>query len=219
MPSPRYSLGYVTVGALLAAPLSNKPKSASAFHRRSLRLRGFNYSSEGAYFVTICTQNRECLFGGVVDGEMRLNDVGRVVQIVWNGLSERFPNVELDAFVVMPNHVHGILVIVGAGQALPVKGAASSAPTGSVSSTLMKLLRTFKSISAIQVNRLLSSSGQPFWQRNYYEHIIRNEESLNRIREYIATNPLRWELDRENPRRKGEDEFDHWLGSFKREPK
>jgi hypothetical protein len=123
--------------------------------------------------------------------------------------------IELDAFVLMPNHVHGILVLIGAGLALPVEGAASSAPTGTESITVGNVLRAFKSITAIAVNRLSSRSGKPFWQRNYYEHVIRNEESLNRIREYIATNPLRWELDRENPRCKGEDEFDRWLAAFR----
>jgi len=228
MPSPCYSLGFVTVGALLAAPLKSRP-NYPAPRRRPLRLPGFDYSGEGAYFVTICTRNRECLFGAVVDGEMRLNNVGRVVQMIWGGLSDRFPTIELDTFVVLPNHVHGTLVVgaalappkrrkVGAALALPVGGAASSAPTRSASTTLGTVVRAFKSISAIGVNRLLSRSGQPLWQRSYYEHIIRTEESLNRIREYIATNPLRWQLDRENPERKGEDEFDHWLATFKRRP-
>ncbi len=206
------------VGAPLAAPLENKPSSVSAFRRRSHRLRGFDYSRGGAYFVTICTQNRQCLFGDVVDGKMRLNDVGRLVQTVWDGLPERFPTVESDAFVVMPNHVHGILVLVEAGLALPPGGAASSAPTGSASTTLGKVLRAFKSTSAVGVNRLLTRSGQPLWQRNYFEHIVRSEESLNRIRDYIDTNPLRWELDRENPCREGEDEFDRWLATFKNRP-
>jgi REP element-mobilizing transposase RayT len=192
-------------------------------------LRGFDYSKGGAYFVTICTRNRECLFGAVVDGKMRVNDVGRVVQTIWDGLLERFPAIESDAFVVMPNHVHGILLVgaalappkrrkVGAGLALPVGGAASSAPTRFASTTLGNVLRAFKSISAISVNRLLSRSGQSLWQRSYYEHVIRTEKCLNRIREYIATNPLRWQLDRENPRRKGEDEFDRWLATFKSRP-
>ena len=229
MLSPRYSLGYVGVGAPLAAPRSNAPDGASVFRRRSLRLRGFDYSQEGAYFVTICTHDRACLFGEVVDGEMRLNDVSRVVQTVWDGLLERFPSVELDAFVVMPNHVHGILVVgaalappkrrnVGAGLALPLGGAASSAPTGTTSTTLGNVVRAFKSMSAIGVNRLLKRLGQPLWQRGYYEHIIRSEKSLSRIQEYIATNPSSWELDRENPRRKGEDEFDRWLATFKNRP-
>ncbi len=229
MPSPRYYLGFFTVGALLAAPLKGGPGGRPAYRRRFLRLQGFDYSREGAYFVTICTRNRECLFGDVVDGQMRLNGVGRSVQTFWDAMPERFPPIESDAFVVMPNHVHGILFNVGAalappkqvkaGFALPSGGAASSAPTGPASiTTLGNVLRAFKSISAISVNRLLSRSGQPLWQRNYYEHVIRDEESLNRLREYIATNPLRWELDRENPGRKGEDEFDRWLATFKSRP-
>jgi len=194
------------------------PSNPPAHRRRSLRLQGFDYSWEGTYFVTVCTKDRECIFGTVVDGKMRLNDVGRVVQSVWDGLSERFPTIELDAFVVMPNHVHGILVLVGAGLALPARDAASSAPRRSRPDSLGSVLRAFKSIAAIGSNRLLSRSGQPLWQRNYYEHVIRSEESLNRIRDYIATNPIRWELDRENPWRQGEDEFDRWLATFKSKP-
>ena len=216
------------VGALLAAPDENRTNNPPP-RRRPLRLPGFDYSSEGAYFVTMCTRNRECLFGHVVNGKMCLKEAGRMVQRVWDGLSDRFPVIESDAFVVMPNHVHGILVVgaalappkrrkAGAGLAPPRWGAASSAPTRFASTTLGTVLRAFKSISAIGVNRLLSRSGQPPWQRSYYEHVIRDEESLKRLREYIATNPLRWQLDRENPGRKGEDEFDRWLATFKSRP-
>ena len=173
-------------------------------HRHSIRLRGYDYSQAGAYFVTVCVQRHECLFGDVANGKMRLNDAGRTAQTAGEGLPDHFPSVELDTFVVMPNHVHGIIVLVGAGLALPKRGAASSAPT---TPTLGNVMRAFKSISAINVNRLLSRSGQSLWQRNYYEHIIRDAESLDRIREYIVANPLRWALDRENPRRTGEDEF------------
>ncbi len=226
MPSANSSLGNVSAGALLAAPQKTRQGSAPAYRRRSLRLRGFDYSKEGAYFVTICTRNRECLFGEVVAGRMRLSEAGQAIQAVWARLSERFPTIESDAFIVMPNHIHGILVLVGAGPvlslveglSLPVKGAASSAPTAFTPITLGNLLRAFKSISAVGANRFLSRSGKPLWQRNYYEHVIRNEESLNRIREYIATNPLRWELDRENPWREGEDEFDRWLATFRSRP-
>jgi len=217
------------VGAPLAAPLNSTRDTPATYSRRPLRLRGFDYYREGAYFVTICTRNRECLFGDVANGKMCLNEAGRVVHTVWDGLSDRFPTIELVSFVVMPNHVHGILVVgaalappkrrkAGAGLAPPRRGAASSAPMRFASTTLGNVLRASKSISAISVNRLLSRSGQPLWQRNYYEHVIRDEESLNRLREYIATNPLRWELDRENPGRKGEDEFDCWLATFKRRP-
>jgi REP element-mobilizing transposase RayT len=147
---------------------------------------------------------------------MQLSKIGQLVQIVWNDLLKRFENLELDKFTIMPNHIHGIITIVGAGLALPNQGAASSAPTKDVSIRLVDVVRAFKSISAVKVSRFLSRLGVPLWQRNYYEHIIRNEESLNRVREYIETNPLRWELDRENPQRKSEDEFDLWLETFKK---
>jgi putative transposase len=185
-------------------------------HRRSIRLKGYGYSQPGYYFVTICTRNRECILGNVVDGRMQLSKMGQLVQIVWKDLLKRFEDLELDKFTVMPNHILGIITIVGAGLALPNQGAASSAPTKDVSIRLVDVVRAFKSISAIKVNRFLSRLGVPLWQRNYYEHIIRNEESLNRVREYIETNPLRWELDRENPQRKSEDEFDLWLETFKK---
>lgn len=165
-------------------------------HRRSVRLRHYNYTNAGAYFVTICVQNRECLFGDVVDDEMRLNDAGKMVQSVWDELPSKYPGVEIDQFIVMPNHVHGIVVLVGAGLALPSNsGAASSAPTLG----LGDVIRTFKSISAIAVNRLLARSGRPLWQRNYYEHIIRNDEDLGDIREYIAHNPAGWIDDDNHP--------------------
>ncbi len=185
---------------------------SKSHHRRSIRVRGYDYSQAGAYFVTICAKNREFVFGKIIDTEMRLNDTGRIVQECWNDLPSRFAGIELDAFVTMPNHIHGIIIIVGARLALPKAGAASSAPT------LGDIIRAFKSISAINVNRMLSRSGQSLWQRNYYEHVIRNEKSLNKIHEYIIHNPLRWSLDRENPYRKGEDDFDHWLASFKKRP-
>jgi putative transposase len=165
--------------------------------RGSLRLKGYDYAQAGAYFVTICTHDRACLLGEAVGEEVRLSDAGSIVQEAWQALPGRFSGMELDAFVVMPNHVHGIATFVGAGLALPgEKGAASSAPT------LGDVVRAFKSLSAIHVNRLLRRSG-PLWQRNYYEHVIRNERELDKIREYIATNPLRWALDRENPQRTG----------------
>jgi REP element-mobilizing transposase RayT len=167
--------------------------------RRTIRLRDYDYSSPGAYFVTICTKRRENLFGEIIHGNMRLSEAGEIIQAVWDALPKRYPSIALDISVIMPNHVHGIIVLtdatdVGAGQALPgSEGAASSAPT------LGDVIRTFKSISAIQVSSVLGRTGQPLWQRNYYEHIIRNETSLARIREYIASNPQNWILDRQNP--------------------
>jgi putative transposase len=192
-------------------------------NRRSLRVPGFDYSGYGPYFVTICTQDRKHLFGHLRGYEISLNAAGKIVLNCWYDLTARFPEVELDSFTVMPNHVHGIIMIVGAGLALPSRGAASSAPTEKPPScikrhSLSDVVRAFKSISAIQVNRQLGRSKKPLWQRNYYEHIIRDEESLNRIREYIHYNPLKWSLDRENPERTGEDEFDRWLTNFTARP-
>ena len=155
-------------------------------HRSSIRLKGYDYSQAGAYFVTVCTEGRQCLFGDVIDERMKLNEAGRMVQQTWENLPTRFSSVTLDTLMVMPNHVHGIIAIVGAE---PNRGAAGSPPT------LGDIIRAFKSISAIRVNRLLARSGQPLWQRNYYEHIIRDEDEMNRIRQYVEDNPARWEMD------------------------
>ena len=166
-------------------------------HRRSIRLRGYDYSQAGAYFVTVCVQGREPLFGDVVDGEMRLNNAGQMVAQCWHELPAHFPHLELDEFVVMPNHMHGI-IIVGAPFMAPYgpgavnQGAINRAPTG-----LGEIVRSFKALAA---RRIRQAGVTAFaWQRNYYEHIIRDEEPLNRIREYIVNNPLQWALERENP--------------------
>ena len=174
-------------------------------HRRSIRLRNFDYASAGAYFVTICVQGRECLLGEVADGVMGANDAGRMVESVWHGLPDRFAGIELDEFVIMPNHVHFILFLVGAGLALPghkiiqeedgasKEGGASPAPT------LSDVAGAFKSLCAIKVNRMLARTGRPLWQRNYDERIIRNDAELEKFRAYILLNPDRWAGDEENP--------------------
>jgi REP element-mobilizing transposase RayT len=178
-------------------------------HRRSIRLRDYDYDSCGAYFVTMCTHERECLFGGIAGDVMELSAAGRKVAEVWNGLSGRFPHVMTDEFVVMPNHVHGIIFIVGAPLAAPCffsefqskhQGAASSAPTPTPNApTLGQIMRVFKSLSAISVNRILDRTERPLWQRNFYERIVRDEDELAGVREYIRFNPLKWPDDTENP--------------------
>jgi putative transposase len=194
-------------------------------HRRSLRLRDYDYTQAGAYFVTLCTQDRACLFGEVVDGEMRLNEAGEMVLAEWNALVGRFPGVELDGFAVMPNHIHAIVVLVGAGL-VPARTYAGLVPAGTYAGlvpaqnkgdhegrpygdgrpppTLGGVMGAFKSITTVSYTRGVKQSTWPgfrgrLWQRNYYEHIIRDEASLHAIREYIANNPLQWALDRENP--------------------
>jgi putative transposase len=150
-------------------------------HRRSIRFQGYDYSQSGAYFVTICTNNRELLL---------TNDTIHVVQSTWTELPNRFTNLLLDEFIIMPNHVHGILLLTCEPDPPDIRR------TGP---TLATVVGAFKSISAIAVNRVLGRRGMPFWQRNYYEHIIRSEEKLNQIRRYMRDNPAKWAEDPNNP--------------------
>ena len=257
--------------------------------RRTLRLQGYDYSQAGAYAVTICTHGGEFLFGHVTDGAMQVNAAGRVVEQVWEGLPEHYPHVELDAFVVMPDHVHGVIVLADSplpgevrfetnretqaginvstgrrvghrptptqergpasvGEAVggewsgakvrgrrvglrptptreqgrpsghrPISGEQDEAglrgrraghrpaPTKSVvvpRHGLSEVVRGFKSFSAKRVNELREAKGVAVWQRGYYEHVVRNEEDLNRIREYIEGNPVRWSMRQEDSERR-----------------
>lgn len=158
--------------------------------RRSIRLKGYDYSQAGAYFVTVCAHNRECLFGDVLDGHMRLNDAGQSVQAAWDALPHYYPHVALDAGVVMPNHVHGIIILVGAGL--------KPAPTG-IRHGLSEIVRALKTFSSRRINELRGTSGATVWQRNYFERVIRNDNEMHHLREYIVNNPAQWDLDRENP--------------------
>ena len=172
--------------------------------RRSIRLKEFDYSQPGGFFVTIVTHQRRCLFGEVVDGNVQLSEAGRIINEMWRGLSERFANASADLFVVMPNHVHGI-VTVGAQLIAPDgggEGAMNRAPT------LGQIIRAVKAASTHRIRQ--STDLEIVWQRNYYEHVIRDEESLNRIRQYILDNPIRWELDPENPQAISPDPADIW---------
>lgn len=157
-------------------------------HRRSIRIKNYDYSQAGAYFITLCVQNREWVFGEIIDRKMQLSPAGENVFLQWTNLPQRFSGLELDVFVVMPNHFHAIISINSVGQGAAL-GAASGAPT------VGRILRAFKSISAIEGNRVLKRSNQPFWQRNYWEHVIRNEKELMTLRQYILNNPAQWELD------------------------
>ena len=158
------------------------------WHRRSLRLQGYDYRQAGAYFITVCCHQRACLFGDIVDGMLRPNHAGHAVQEAWEGLPDRFPQLECDAFVVMPNHVHGILVVADSEQPMH----------------LGDVVGAFKSLTVYRYAKGVREEGWPryqggLWQRNYYEHVIRDEVSLNQVREYIAGNPGQWEDDPENP--------------------
>ena len=172
--------------------------NSERYRRKSIRIKDYDYSQAGAYFITICTQNKECLFGDVADGEMRLNALGEIVKTCWNDLPHRYPEVELDYFTVMPNHVHAIIIItnVGAIHELPLP---RNNPTDRRRILIPKIIGYAKMTTAKRINQLRNTPRNPLWQRNYYEHVIRNDDDLNRIREYITQNPLKWELDEENP--------------------
>ncbi|NDJ75482.1 MAG: transposase [Chloroflexi bacterium] len=169
-------------------------------HRRSIRLKGYDYAHEGAYFVTICVFEHECLLGEVVNGVVELSEFGSVVEREWLHTPDIRPQVDLDYFVIMPNHIHGILVInddgpVGAYCNTPLQ-TTDQTRLQSPSQTVGAMVRGFKAAVTKRVNIMRESPGAPFWQRNYYEHIIRNEQSLYTIRHYVATNPARWAEDR-----------------------
>ena len=211
-------------------------------HRRSIRLKGYDYTQAGLYFITICCHHRKCLFGEIKNGEMTLNDAGMMVENEWLKLPERFTNIQLHEYIVMPNHFHAILEIVGATlvvaqndtvvrndvivqndvivrndaatqnnavnqnddkQLVQPKGQPKGfAPKGETKiKTVGDMVGAFQSIVTVQYIRGVKTMGwTPFngklWQRNYYEHIIRNEKSFNRISEYILNNPSKWTDDK-----------------------
>lgn len=210
-------------------------------HRRSIRLNEYDYSSEGAYFITVCTQNRVFLFGNVDDTGMRLNDAGRMVEYWWLELANKFPNVIPDTHVVMSNHFHGIVIInasvgadlcvcppgsgnVNTGKQISQMGEHTGSPLHDAPISLSRIIQWFKTMTTnAYIHGVRNRGWKPFdkrlWQRNYYEHIIRDEESHARIAEYIRLNPENWTSDRNNPAVKlpddTKDEIEEWLESFK----
>jgi REP element-mobilizing transposase RayT len=240
------------------------------YNRRSIRLNDYDYSQAGAYFITICTQNRDCLFGNIVNGEMVLNDAGKMAQKIWEGLADYYRRVKLDAWVIMPNHVHGIINIVGADSisahdsvtprdsenwAEMDSAHTDSAHTDSVHTDFVSprdsitprdsvtprdsenwaemdsahtdsahtdfvhtdfvpalgtIVQSFKRHSTIEYIKLVKKGVLPsfhkrIWQRNYYEHIIRNKNDYDRIYKYIENNPVKWELDSFHQKNVGAD--------------
>ncbi len=214
-------------------------------HRHSIRLQGYDYSSEGAYFVTICVKDRECLFGKIQNKQMMLNEYGKIVEQCWLDLYYYYENIVLDAYIIMPNHFHGVIFIVDlsdnvdnvvdidnvrainvraihesplqqpfqqsfqqeSSQQSPIVRAIHELPLQKLprqkqqkhrKMLLPKIIGRFKMNSAKHINQIRNTPGIPVWQRNYYEHIIRNEESLNNIRKYIINNPLKWLEDEYN---------------------
>ena len=242
------------------------PYDPQKHHRRSIRLKGYDYARAGAYFLTIVTQHRECRFGEIVNGEMRLNEAGRMAEKWWLELNHKFPTVDADEYVVMPNHFHGVVVLgahdepgardepgahdqpgahvgaplpddvtdmvdVGADLRVSPNPRDNPTPHGNpaahdengdahvgrdahVGAPLPTIVQWFKTMTTNEYIRGVKQLGWPpfpgkLWQRNYYEHIIRDETALDRIRQYIANNPARWLNDAENPapaRKMGSDQ-------------
>lgn len=184
-------------------------------NRKQTRLTGYDYSQNGVYFVTMCTQNRECIFGDVVDGKMVLNDWGMVAKEEWEKSSTIRQDVIPGPHVVMPNHFHGIIDIVGVGcadpklknhdqksrkiieQILQINGRAQRAPTGNTK--LGAFVGGFKSVVTRRIREIQSDDLIKIWQRNYHEHIVRNDDEYGRVCEYIHSNPKNWNKDEENP--------------------
>ena len=175
--------------------------------RKAIRLRGYDYTRPGAYFVTVGCHGRQCLFGAVGPGIVRLSPAGEIVSDVWQGLGVHSSNIETDAFIVMPNHVHGILFLhMGEDpakhsvlpNASPLRG---SAPAGTVAGSLSAVIQNFKAVSTRIVHARGFMVGEAIWQRGFYERVIRGEEELARIRRYIEDNPVSWPGDPDNPSR------------------
>ncbi len=245
------SVGIVEVWILAVGVMKYDPEK---HRRRSIRLKGHDYAQAGAYFITICTHQRQCLFGQVVEGQMQLNAIGLAVQARWQTLPQNFPNLILDTWVIMPNHIHGILRLnpnlcrgdafgsesmrspqishpnaspSGSGTSIaprspqipqpnaspsdamrspqipqpnasPVE-ASSIPPRGSQSHSIAATIQNFKSISTRKINQLQNTAGQIIWQRNYHEHIIRDDNVRQLIQTYICNNPTNWNLDQLHP--------------------
>ncbi len=162
--------------------------------RHSIRVPGYDYRTPGAYFITICSWQRECLFGEVIDGTMQLSTYGQTVLFNWSILPKRYKNVALDNFIVMQNHVHGIIILKDNAEINYTESDEFELIKSKIH-PLSEVVRGLKTSSARRINQIRYLTGRSVWQRGYYEHIIRNEESLVAIREYIVNNPLLWGKD------------------------
>jgi REP element-mobilizing transposase RayT len=164
--------------------------------RKGPRLSMYDYSSAGYYFVTICTRHRECFFGEIIKEAMSLNCAGQMIASAWSDMPRRFNQVSLDSFVVMPNHIHGIIILKN--------GIGVGADLVSARICVSRVIQAFKSTSTNEYIRRVNQKGwdkfdKTLWQRSFYDHVIRNEKDLLRIQEYILNNPLQWAMDEENP--------------------
>lgn len=176
-------------------------KNKFKYDRQSIRLLDYDYAQEGAYFITLCIQDKKCLLGKIVDGTMRLNRYGQIVDEEWFKTAEIRPEIELGDYVIMPNHFHGIIHIAKRRGDPPValnksrKGDRRVAPTGPKPGSIGAIIAGFKSASSKKINVLRNTPNLRVWQRNYYEHVIRNDKDHCQIIEYITNNPQQWAED------------------------
>jgi putative transposase len=175
-------------------------------HRRSIRLKAHDYGQPGAYFVTICAGHRECLFGDIGQGKIVLNPFGKIVEEEWHRTKQMRQGVDLDFFIVMPNHIHGIIFLTEFPMFANRRGTMHRAPTPQLeqfgrptSNSIPTIIRGIKSSVTQRINEIRNTPGALVWQRNYYEHVIRNEIDLEETREYIQNNPLKWLEDENHP--------------------
>lgn len=162
-------------------------------HRRSIRLKEYDYTQPGAYYITIVTHQREHLFGEIENGALKLSKFGLVAKQQWEKLPKRFLNIRLGASIFMPNHMHGVIQIIESSRHAPTE--AFQKP---VSGSIPTIVRSYKSAVSYRINLMRGTDGVPVWQRNYYEHVIRNHEDWDRIERYIEANPSQWAEDKEN---------------------
>ena len=187
-------------------------------NRQSIRLREYDYSQPGAYFITVCTQHKECNLGELINGEIQFTVRGMIASVFWLEISHHFSNVELDQFILMPNHIHGIIFIKDkniaeintmggetqptmGGETPPLREGKKGKNKGK--NTLGQIVAYYKYRTTKIINQIDETPGQRIWQRNFYDRIIRTEKALHIMRQYIATNPQRWNKDLYNPRRGG----------------
>ena len=167
-------------------------------HRRSIRLKEYDYSQAGEYFVTICTHDHECMFGEIINGEMRLNAIGKIVNEEWLRTTRIRPGIELDVFVLMPNHIHGIIVIKDESPISNV-GTHSCASLQRKPRSLGSIIAGFKSATTKRINEMRHTPSFPVWQKRFYDRIIRSDKVLVNIRGYISHNVVKWALEKDNP--------------------
>jgi REP element-mobilizing transposase RayT len=171
--------------------------------RNTNRIPQHDYSTPGQYFVTICVGNRQQIFGEIENDKIILNDAGKIVDFWWREIVNHFTGIELDQHIIMPNHIHGIINIVGAGSPRPDNNNDTIIGRGNRAPTIGHIIAFFKYQTTKFINESKNTPGNKIWQRNFYDHVIRNDKSLDKIREYIINNPAAWDSDIENPNRIG----------------